>query len=261
MVGVRLMASPVSVGMRFGPRRAGGAHRAGRDAAPRSSCVLGPCGDLDQRLRPQPAWPPLSVSAATDQTRPLEDLQMTGDGREADRERLGQLEHGCLTVSQPTHDRAPRRVRQGREDDVEPIGGRHGHRCRRSCRYFIDWLFNRMTTYSQDARRVEHPALYGADASGCRRTTSAVSSARLRMPVLVKTCSRCVLTVERLMRRRSAISGFECPWATRWTTLISVGVRLFQPCRGRLRSPRARRLYSAASRQSSARPSAQATAA
>jgi hypothetical protein len=74
---------------------------------------------------------------------------MTGDGRETDRERLGQLEHGCLTVSQPTHDRAPRRVRQGGEDDVEAIGGRHSHRCRRSCRYFIGWLFNRVTTYSQ----------------------------------------------------------------------------------------------------------------
>ena len=74
---------------------------------------------------------------------------MTGDGRETDRERLGQLEHGCLTVGQPTHDRAPRRVRQGGEDDVEPIGGRHGHRCRRSCRYFTDWLFNRVTTYCQ----------------------------------------------------------------------------------------------------------------
>ena len=68
---------------------------------PRGSCVLGPSGDLGQRLRLQPARPPLSIAAATDQARPLEDLQMTGDGRETDRERLGQLEHGCLTVGQP----------------------------------------------------------------------------------------------------------------------------------------------------------------
>ena len=122
---------------------------------PPSSCVLGPCGDLDQRLRPQLAWTPLSISAAANQTRPLEDLQMTGDGRETDRERLGQLEHGCLTVGQPSHDRAPRGVRQGGEDEVEPIGGRHGHRCRRSWRYFIDWLFNRVTTYSQGPRSFE----------------------------------------------------------------------------------------------------------
>jgi hypothetical protein len=71
---------------------------------PRSSSVLGPCGDLDQRLRPQPAWPALSISAPADQTCPLEDLQMAGDGRETDRERLGQLEHGCLTIGQPTND-------------------------------------------------------------------------------------------------------------------------------------------------------------
>src|SRR5262245_49379919 len=95
---------------------------------PRRAGVLGPCGDLDQRLRPQPAWPPLSISAATDQTCLLEDLQMTGDGWKADRERFGQLEHGCLTVGEPTHDRAPRGIRQGGEDDVEPIGGGHGHR-------------------------------------------------------------------------------------------------------------------------------------
>src|ERR1700722_17567721 len=148
MVGVLLMASPMSVGMRFGQMGAGGVHRAGGEGAPevwfervetvlpRSSGVLGPYGALDKRLRPQLAWPPLSISAATDQSRPLEDLQMTGDGRETDRERLGQLEHGCLTVGQPTHDGAPRRVRQGGEDGVEPIGGRHGHGCRCSCRYF-----------------------------------------------------------------------------------------------------------------------------
>jgi hypothetical protein len=75
---------------------------------PCSSGVLGPGGDLDQRLGPQLAWPPLAISAATDQTRLLEDLQMTGDGREADREGFGQLQHRCLTVDQPTHDRAPR---------------------------------------------------------------------------------------------------------------------------------------------------------
>jgi hypothetical protein len=98
-------------------------------ALPCGSGVVGPGGDLDQRLRPQLAWPPLSISAATDQACLLEDLEMTGDGREADREGLGQLEHGCLTVGQPTHYRTARGVRQGGEDDVEPIWGRHGHRC------------------------------------------------------------------------------------------------------------------------------------
>ena len=95
---------------------------------PRSSGVLGPCGDLDQRLRPQLARPPLSISTSTDQARLLEDLQMTGDGRKADREGFGQLEHRCLTVGQATYDRAPRGVRQGGEDDVEQIRGNHGHR-------------------------------------------------------------------------------------------------------------------------------------
>src|SRR5436190_12318028 len=116
---------------------------------PCRSGVVGPCGDLDQRLRPQLAWPPLSISAPTDQTGLLENLQMTGDGRETDRERFGQLEHGGLTVGQPTHDRAPRRVRQGGEDDVEPIGGRHRHRRCPSDRYFTDSLFNIIPNYSQ----------------------------------------------------------------------------------------------------------------
>ena len=58
---------------------------------PCRSGVLGPGRDLDQRLRPQLAGPPLSVPAATDQTGPLEDLQMTRNGREADRKRFGQL--------------------------------------------------------------------------------------------------------------------------------------------------------------------------
>lgn len=82
---------------------------------PGSSGVLGPYGDLDQRLRPQSAWPPLSISAATDQTRLLEDLQMTGDGREADREGFGQLE--SLTASWPVvvpATQAPRRRRSMR---------------------------------------------------------------------------------------------------------------------------------------------------
>jgi hypothetical protein len=41
---------------------------------------------------PQLAGPPLTISAATDQTRPLEDLQATRDGGQTDRERLGQLD-------------------------------------------------------------------------------------------------------------------------------------------------------------------------
>jgi hypothetical protein len=96
---------------------------------PCSPGVLGPCADLDQGLGPQSAWAPLPISAATDQTRLFEDLQVTGDGREADGERLGQLEDGRLTVGQPAQDRATRGVRQGGEDSVEPIGGRDGHRC------------------------------------------------------------------------------------------------------------------------------------
>ena len=175
--GVLLMASPMSVGMRFGQLCAGGAHRAGRDAAPTQ---LG-CARPMRRSRPAaPAAAGMAAvvhPAATDQTRPLEDLQMTGDGREADRERLGQLEHGRLTVGQPTHDRAPRRVRQGGEDDVEPIGGRHGHRCRRSCRYFTGWLFNRTTTYSQGRCR-RGTSLQNAD--GCEdAVTGVVRSWRL----------------------------------------------------------------------------------
>jgi len=71
---------------------------------PRSPRVLGPGGDLDERFRTQPAGSPLSIATATDQPGPLEDLQMTGDGRETDRVRLGQLEHRCLTVGQATHD-------------------------------------------------------------------------------------------------------------------------------------------------------------
>ena len=90
---------------------------------PRSTSVLRPGSDLGERFRLQVAWPPLSIPAAADKTRLLENLQMAGDRRETDGERLGQFEHG-LAVGQPTHDRATRRVRQGSEHDVEPIMAR-----------------------------------------------------------------------------------------------------------------------------------------
>jgi hypothetical protein len=89
---------------------------------PRSAGVLGPSGDLDQRLGPQATRPPLSISAPADQPCLFKDLQVSGDGRKTDREGFGQLEHRCLTVGQPAHDRAPRGVRQRCEDDIEPIG-------------------------------------------------------------------------------------------------------------------------------------------
>jgi hypothetical protein len=91
---------------------------------PRRPGVLGPGGDLDQRLGPQATRPPLSISAPADQPCVLEDLQVTGDGRETDREGFGQLEHRRLTVGQSAHDRTPRGIRQRSEDDVEQIGGR-----------------------------------------------------------------------------------------------------------------------------------------
>ena len=55
--------------------------------------ALEPCGRGGERLRLEPARPPLGVAAARDQPGALEDLEMLGDRRLAHGEGLGELGH------------------------------------------------------------------------------------------------------------------------------------------------------------------------
>lgn len=74
--------------------------------------------------------------------------------------------------------------------------------------------------------------------SSRRRVTSAASWAREEMSSLAKMCARWVWTVRLEMYMRVPIWGLDSPSATSAATEYSVGVRLGQPNRGRLRAPR-----------------------
>jgi hypothetical protein len=54
-------------------------------------------------------------------TRLLQHFEVPGDGREADRERLGELRDGGVAVREPGEDRPAGRVCQRREDRAEPV--------------------------------------------------------------------------------------------------------------------------------------------
>ena len=68
-----------------------------------------------------------------------------------------------------------------------------------------------------------------SSSQGARRAAWEASSLREVTPSLAKMCSRWVLTVERPIRSRVAISGLVRPSATSATTCSSVGVRLAHP--------------------------------
>src|SRR3989304_5145111 len=75
-----------------------------------------------QRRGPQPARPPLRVTASLDQSRPLQHLQMLRYRRHAHLERRRQLGHRRLTVHQPRQNRPSRRISQRRERRTQGIG-------------------------------------------------------------------------------------------------------------------------------------------
>src|SRR5690606_4487549 len=86
---------------------------------PRALGVLGPLHHVVEGFTAQPTRPPLSVATALDEPRPFEHPEVARDRGQADVERLGELEHGGLTVSEPCHDRAPRGVGQRGERGIE----------------------------------------------------------------------------------------------------------------------------------------------
>src|SRR5215203_4181911 len=80
-----------------------------------------PLHRLVKRVGLQPARPPLSLPAADDQSGALEHLEVARDGRQAHRERLRQLVHGRLALSESGQDRAPRRIGESGKSEAEPV--------------------------------------------------------------------------------------------------------------------------------------------
>src|SRR5688572_299444 len=93
---------------------------------PETPVPLRPRGDLLQRSRLEPGWPPLPLATPGDEPRSLQHLQVLRDGRQAHLERFRQLRHRGLPRRQPRQDRPPRGIREGREGAVQPTGCR-GH--------------------------------------------------------------------------------------------------------------------------------------
>src|SRR5439155_11949967 len=89
---------------------------------PVAPVVLDPLGDVLERIRLQPAGPPLCLAAALDQARALEDLEVLGHGRKADLEGLGQFQDRSFARGEAREDRAPRGIREGGEGAAEAIG-------------------------------------------------------------------------------------------------------------------------------------------
>src|SRR2546422_7080420 len=91
---------------------------------PVAPVILDPVGDVLERIRLEPARPPLRLAAALDQSRALEDLEVLGDRRKADVEGLGQLQDRGFARSEAREDRAPRGIGEGGEGGAEAIGRR-----------------------------------------------------------------------------------------------------------------------------------------
>src|SRR5688572_4962259 len=81
--------------------------------------LLDPGVGFGEGLPLEPAWTTLRVLANADQARPLEDLQVFGDGRLAHVERLGQLGHRRLTPRQARQDGPSRWIGERQKRRVE----------------------------------------------------------------------------------------------------------------------------------------------
>src|SRR5204863_7742822 len=89
---------------------------------PRQLARLHPLDCLVARVGSQPAWPPLSLPAADDQSRALEHLEVARDRRPAHRERLRQLVRGRLALGEAGQDRAARRIGERGEGEADLVG-------------------------------------------------------------------------------------------------------------------------------------------
>src|SRR5690349_18381380 len=71
---------------------------------PELTIALQPVVDAFQRLRLELAGPPLRLAAARDQAGGFQHLEMLGDRRAADVERLGELRHRGFAKREPRQD-------------------------------------------------------------------------------------------------------------------------------------------------------------
>src|SRR5213594_3786262 len=122
---------------------------------PVAPVVLDPVGDVLERIRLEPAGPPLRLAAALDQARALEHLEVLGHRGQADVEGLGQFHDRGLARGEARHTRAPR------------LGRDRGHETGRALRH-------------QPARGVQAPQ--GARARGPDRAQPRGAVAALPAP-------------------------------------------------------------------------------
>jgi hypothetical protein len=78
-----------------------------------------PARRLPQRFGREPDVVHAPLDEAPGEPGRLEHAQVLGNRRQGHVERLGQLAHGGVAAGEPLEHRAPRRVAQGREDDIE----------------------------------------------------------------------------------------------------------------------------------------------
>ena len=83
--------------------------------------LLEPGGGLGERFPFDAARTPLRVLPHTDQASPLEHLEVFGDRRLSQIERLHQRRYVSLTKCQPGENRPPRRIRQSRERQAQDV--------------------------------------------------------------------------------------------------------------------------------------------
>jgi hypothetical protein len=88
---------------------------------PEATVLLEPFGGVLQRRSPQARGPKLRRATARDQAGALEYLEVLRDRLDADREGLGQLVHGCLTLCEARQDCPPGRIGEGRERTRELV--------------------------------------------------------------------------------------------------------------------------------------------
>src|SRR3954468_12041613 len=88
---------------------------------PEAAVVLHPVSDLPERTRLERAGAPLRITAARDQSRALEHLEVLGDGGHAHLEGLGQLGDRGLAGCKASQDRAPGGIGEGCEGGAEVV--------------------------------------------------------------------------------------------------------------------------------------------
>src|ERR1700704_4837841 len=89
---------------------------------PVTPVVLDPVGDVLERIRLEPARPPLRLASALDPARALEHLQVLGDGGQADLEGLGQFHDRGFPRGEAREDGTPRRIGEGGKGAAKAIG-------------------------------------------------------------------------------------------------------------------------------------------